>query len=60
MILPRIIVLRLMNSKQKPANLLEGMYAPLYTTNSKGVPSIEAEESGGIPPPFLIVASRPL
>jgi len=39
------IVLRLMNNKQKPAKLLEDMYAPLYTTKSMGVPSIEAEEA---------------
>ena len=34
-----------MNSKQKPAKLLEGMYALLYTTKNMGVPSIEAEEA---------------
>jgi len=34
-----------MNNKQKPAKLLEDMYAPLYTTKSMGVPSIEAEEA---------------
>jgi len=34
-----------MNNKLKPSKLLEDIYAPLYTTNSKGVPSIEAEEA---------------
>ena len=34
-----------MNNIQKPAKLLEDICAPLYTTKSMGVPSIEAEEA---------------
>jgi len=34
-----------MNNYQKPAKLLEDICAPLYTTKSMGVPSIEAKEA---------------
>ena len=35
-----------MNNKPKPVKLLEDIYyAPLYSTKSMGIPSIEAEEA---------------